>query len=139
MLLRKILREYCIQEENPILLEQWDVPRNVPLTPECVSYGRRGDNADMIMEQSLLDFLAIQMKCEYLSDLHFLSQVQRWYLAQKLDRLTPQEADVREWNDALTYLTGAPPETNAQAAKERLVKLLSKDDLKNETEREISE
>ena len=79
----------------------------------------------MMVEQSLLDLLAIQMGCMYLSDLRFLSLEQRRYLAQRLDRLTPRQDDVREWNDALEYLTGAPPEDTAQAAKERLVHLLS--------------
>ena len=79
----------------------------------------------MMVEQSLLDLLSIQMGCMYLSDLRFLSLEQRRYLAQRLDRLTPREEDVREWNDALEYLTGAPPEKTAQAAKERLVHLLS--------------
>ena len=79
----------------------------------------------MTAEQSLLDLLSIQMKCEYLSDLRFLSPDQRRYLAQRLERLTPREEDVWEWNDALNYLTGAPPEDTAQAAKERLVHLLS--------------
>lgn len=79
----------------------------------------------MMVEQSLLDLMSIQMGCMYLSDLRFLSQEQRRYLAQKLDRLTPREENVREWNDALSYLTNAPPETSAQAAKERLISLLS--------------
>lgn len=79
----------------------------------------------MTVEQSLLDLLSIQMGCMYLSDLRFLSQEQRRYLAQRLERLTPWEADIRDWNDALDYLTGAPPEDTAQAAKERLVYLLS--------------
>lgn len=84
----------------------------------------------MTAEQSLLDLLSIQMKCEYLSDLRFLSWEQRRYLAQKLDELTPRQEDIRDWNDALTYLTSAPPEKTAFAAKERLVKLLSKSDTK---------
>lgn len=79
----------------------------------------------MTAEQSLLDLLSIQMGCMYLSDLRFLSLEQRRYLAQRLDRLTPRQEDIREWNDALEYLTGAPPENTAQAAKERLVHLLS--------------
>lgn len=79
----------------------------------------------MIVKQSLLDLLAIQMKCEYLSDLRFLSLEQRRYLAQKLDRLTPREEDLYDWNDALKYLTDALPEQTAQAAKVRLVELLS--------------
>lgn len=78
----------------------------------------------MMVEQSLLDLLAIQMKCDYLSDLRFLTQGQRQYLAQKLDRLTPREEDIRDWNDALVYLTNAAPEQSARGAKERLVKLL---------------
>lgn len=79
----------------------------------------------MTAGQSLLDLLSIQMKCEYLSDLRFLSQEQRRCLAHKLKCLTPREEDVREWNDALTYLTDAPPEPTARAAKERLVALLA--------------
>ena len=79
----------------------------------------------MTAGQSLLDLLSIQMGCMYLSDLRFLSPEQRRYLAQRLDRLTPRQEDIREWNDALDYLTGEPPEDTAQAAKERLVHLLS--------------
>ena len=79
----------------------------------------------MMVEQSLLDLMAIQMKCEYLSDLRFLSPEQRRYLAQKLNRLTPREEDIRDWNDALNYLTGAPPERTAQAAKAKLVQELA--------------
>lgn len=79
----------------------------------------------MMVEHSLLDLLAIQMKCEYLSDLRFLTQEQRQYLAQKLDRLTPREEEIRDWNDALNYLTGAPPESTAQAAKAKLVQELA--------------
>lgn len=79
----------------------------------------------MMVEQSLLDLLAIKMKCEYLSDLRFLTQEQRQYLAHKLECLTPREENIRDWNDALVYLTGAPPENTAQTAKERLVSLLS--------------
>lgn len=80
----------------------------------------------MIVEQSLLDLLSIQMGCMYLSDLRFLSPEQRRYLVQKLERLIPRQEDIREWNDALDYLTGTPPEETAQAAKEQLVKLLRK-------------
>ena len=80
----------------------------------------------MTAEQSLLDLLSIQMGCMYLSDLRFLSPEQRRYLAQSLERLTPRKEDIREWNDALDYLTGAPPEKTAQAARERLIHALEK-------------
>lgn len=75
----------------------------------------------MTAEQSLLDLLSIQMGCMYLSDLRFLSLEQRRYLAQKLDRLTPREEDLRDWNDALVYLIDTEPEETAAAAKEKLV------------------
>ena len=74
---------------------------------------------------SLLEFLAYKAGCPYLSDLRFLSQEQRQYLAHKLDRLTPRNEDVRDWNDALNYLTGALSVDTAQAAKEQLVQLLT--------------
>lgn len=61
------------------------------------------------------------MKCEYLSDLRFLTLGQREYLAQKRERLTPREEDIRDWNDALNYLTDAPPENTAQGPKAQLV------------------
>ena len=78
----------------------------------------------MMGRQSLLDLMSIQMGCMCLSDLRFLSPEQRRYLARKLERLTPREEDIQDWNDALNYLTSAPPESTAQAAKARLVRLL---------------
>ena len=79
----------------------------------------------MMMKQSLLELLSIQMGCEYLSDLRYLTITQRNYLAQKLKLLSPRQEDLRDWNEALTYLTGAPEEKTALAAKARLIELLS--------------
>ena len=81
--------------------------------------------AIMIVEQSLLELLAIQMRCEYLSDLRRLTSAQRDYLAWKLEQITPRQEDLRDWNQALTYLTEAPEQTTAVEAKERLIALLS--------------
>ena len=64
----------------------------------------------MMVEQSLLELMSTQMGCTYLSDLRFLSPAQRQHLAWEVERLVPQEEDVRDWNYALDYLTGAPPE-----------------------------
>lgn len=83
----------------------------------------KGGARGMTAEQSLLEQLAMQMGCMYLSDLRFLDDGQRQYLAHKLEQIDPRE-DVWAWNDALSYLTGAPPEQTAQAAKERLINLL---------------
>ena len=78
----------------------------------------------MIVEYPLLDLLAIQMKSEYLSDLLFLPQGQRQYLAQKPHRLTPREEDIQDWNGALQYLTRSPPEKSTQEAQWTLVSAL---------------
>lgn len=85
--------------------------------------GSKGGDAGMMVRQSLLDLLSIQMKCEYLSDLRFLPQKQGWHLAQKLERQTSRKGKARDWNDALTYLKGASPQATEQAAKEQLIKL----------------
>ena len=74
--------------------------------------------------QSLPDLLSVQMGCRYLSDLRFLSPEQRCRLAQKLGALPAREDKVRDWNAALAYLSGAPPEKSAQAAKEHLIQSL---------------
>ena len=78
----------------------------------------------MMLEQSLLDLIAIQMDCAYLSDLKFLNSEQQKYLAQKLEPLTPYDEDLMQWNDALVYLTNAPPEASAYMAKTRLIQYL---------------
>lgn len=79
----------------------------------------------MTAEQSLLDLLSAQMGCMYLSDLRLLPAEERRRLAEKLERMEPGDADLRDWNDALNYLADAPPEATARAAKERLAALLS--------------
>ncbi|CUP98240.1 Uncharacterised protein [uncultured Flavonifractor sp.] len=79
----------------------------------------------MKTELSLLDLLTLQMNCTYLSDLRFLDGGQRAMLAHRLERLPAKAEDLRDWNDALEYLTGSPPEETAQAAKERLIVLLA--------------
>lgn len=61
------------------------------------------------------------MKCEYLSDLRFLTHGQRQYPAQALERLTPRQEDILERNDVLNYLTGAPPENTPKDANAQLI------------------
>ena len=78
----------------------------------------------MIIEQALLDWMSGQMGCTYLSDLRYLSLGKRCQLARKLECLALREEDIRDWNDALIYLTGASPAITAQSAKERLVPFL---------------
>ena len=74
--------------------------------------------------QPLLERLAIQMHCPDPTGLLRLSRESLAYLAEKLSPLIVREEDQWEWNQVLTFLTGAPPEPSAQTAKDRLLALL---------------
>ena len=71
----------------------------------------------------LLDFLAYKAGCQYLSDLPRINGAR---LARELEHIPAESASLHDWNDALDYLTGAPPEKTAQAARERLIHALEK-------------
>lgn len=74
----------------------------------------------------LLDLMAVQMGCTYLSDLHDLDREQRLFLAERLKPLHAREADLRDWNDALHYLTGDDePRATAEEAQTALIAGLS--------------
>lgn len=77
------------------------------------------------VEMPLLDVLAYKMQCEYLSDLHFLPAWQWERLAREVERIPHEAALLREWNDALDYLTGSAPEPTAEAAKQCLKRKIS--------------
>ncbi len=59
----------------------------------------------MRTQMPLLDAMAVQMKCEYLSDLRLLSSEQRRFLAAELGRVPAEKVPLSEWNDAVEYLT----------------------------------
>lgn len=59
----------------------------------------------MRAQMSLLDAMALQMRCEYLSDLRFLSSEQRRLLAAELGKVPAEKVPLSEWNDAVEYLT----------------------------------
>lgn len=63
--------------------------------------------------------------CEYLSDLRFLSVIQRTELRRALTYLLPEAATLTEWNEALSYLFGAPPAKTSAQAKAELIACLS--------------
>ena len=64
----------------------------------------------------LLELLAYRAGCEFLSDLHTLELSVRKRLARFVADLPPEAAGLREWNDALKYLSGLPPAESPQAA-----------------------
>ena len=81
----------------------------------------------MIAERSLLELLAGEMGCLYLSDLRALGGADRLRLARALEKIEPREEDLREWNDALAYLTGLPPMPTARQARAQLMERMRRD------------
>lgn len=79
----------------------------------------------MIFKIDLLDALSIQADCTYLSDLHHLNDWQRARLVRALEQTPSDAAELREWNDALEYFTGARPRTNVEEARTALIAGLS--------------
>ena len=74
----------------------------------------------------LLDHMARAAGCMYLSDLRGGGPVRfRRAMIAAVNRLTPEDAELREWNDALEYLADAPKERTAHAAREKLLAYLS--------------
>ena len=73
---------------------------------------------------SLLDELAQRIGCTYLSDLRFLDAPGRQ--ARTLADIPAGAAGLREWNDALAYLSGEPPEPTAADARARLLERLTR-------------
>jgi len=79
----------------------------------------------MIFKIDLLEALSIQADCTYLSDLKHLDGLRRARLVRALERVPPDAAELREWNDALEYLTGAQPRADAEQARAALITGLS--------------
>lgn len=79
----------------------------------------------MILKMGLLDMLAVHANCDYLSDLPHLDIWQKMRLARVLENISADTATLREWNDALEYLTGANACINAEQARAALIAGLS--------------
>ena len=73
----------------------------------------------------LLDFLAYKAGCSYLSDLPRATGWQRGRLARALNDIPADAASLHDWNDALDYLTQAPPAPTEQEARARLMAALN--------------
>ena len=79
----------------------------------------------MTVEMPLLEKLAARMNCEFISDLHYLPNWQRFRLAREIERIPCGSATLWEWNDALSYLVSCEPERSAEEAKTRLLSQLT--------------
>lgn len=75
-------------------------------------------------EVTLLDYFQWKLRCEYISDLHWLEAARRAQLAREVERLGAADASLHEWNDALEYLLGCRPEPTAEAARAALIAAL---------------
>jgi hypothetical protein len=73
---------------------------------------------------ALLDAMAAHIGCTYVSDLKYMDDDQRIRLLYKLERTPPETASLREWNDALTYLTGEAEVHTREDARHRLMDVM---------------
>lgn len=55
------------------------------------------------MEKELLHILSERTGCMYLSDLKFIRDTEK--IKSELEKLSPQDFPVKQWNDAINYLT----------------------------------
>ena len=81
----------------------------------------------METSMSLLDELARRVDCEILSDLRYLDRQGRGQLARAVEALSPDGVPLSQWNDALCYLTGEPPQGSCEEAQARLLAWLGRD------------
>ena len=77
------------------------------------------------LPEPLLDYLARQAGYRYLSDLRFMDRAARRHIVQMLNDLSPEAANLPDWNAALHYLVQAPPEQTEENARARLIAALS--------------
>lgn len=78
--------------------------------------------------ESLLDWMARQAGCEYLSDLRKLSGRQRMSLVTALEPITAKENEIGQWNDALDYLFRGHAQPSAAAARDAILRQLHNSD-----------
>lgn len=81
-------------------------------------------NGEIETGVSLVDFLAKEMGCVYVSDLTHLDAWQQQRLAAVLQRLPADAASEREWDDALCYIEMLPPQNDAEKDRKCLLSAL---------------
>ena len=68
-----------------------------------------------------MDVLAESAGCSCLSDLRSIKKPKRQQLADKLERISPEDYSLAVWNDALNYLVSASPQKSPEAAHKLLI------------------
>lgn len=72
----------------------------------------------------MLELLAARLGCSYMSDLKYLSSARRQQLSREIEKIAPESADLKEWNDTLMYLTNMPPASERESARLELINCL---------------
>ena len=70
---------------------------------------------------SLLDALAEIAGCVCLSDLRWIKEDKRKQLADKLERIRPEEHPLVQWKDALGYLTSRSESASTEEIRQQLI------------------
>ena len=78
----------------------------------------------MDQQSSLLDYLAFESECEYISDMPTIGMTGKWKLYCAVKKLEPDIYALSQWNEALTYLTRRGPENTSEEARSALLQAL---------------
>ncbi len=70
---------------------------------------------------SLVDYLAYQTGCAYVSDLRGRGSLGRYRLLRAVEKLRAEDFSLWDWNDALEYLADEGPEETAKDARRKLL------------------
>ena len=71
------------------------------------------------MEKDLLLVLSEKIGCMYLSDLKFIED--KGKIKSELKKILPQDFTLKQWNDAITYLTGQEKEFSSKIDAKRFL------------------
>ena len=78
----------------------------------------------VVVQMSLLEWLAYRTNSSFISDLKYLEVAGRTNLLHQVEQIRPEAASLSEWNEALDYLVGAHPCESTAEAKRQLITLL---------------
>lgn len=74
---------------------------------------------------SLIDYLAHTTQCDYISDLHFMNRIRKWKAYRALRKIPAEAYPLKDWSDALCYMTRRTPQTSAAKARTELLAFLA--------------
>ena len=74
-----------------------------------------------IRKPSLMDVLAESALCPFISDLRNIKADGRQQLADKLERIRPEEHPLVQWKDALGYLTSRSESASTEEIRQQLI------------------